>query len=324
MPWCCGDWNIAHTENDIKNWKGNIKKSGFLPQRAAVAHRSARRRDGWTWSGGCIPTWPVRTRGGRGGAGHSTTTPAGASTTSWPRPGLAARASAARVERAAAYALRWSDHAPVTVEYALTPVRLCGRGWRSIRSKSSVPPVLDGGRERRPGHAAEVAVGHGKSPTAARPRRRRRVVRKAHPARRRRPSRGRRSRRSGSPSPSRRGTPRRAPNSGSANGASAVPSAANASEHVVRRLASRRRRGSALHRVDARSRARQTSGSAPRPLAAAANPRCWTVMWAKRSARFEPAQGVGRSQVGEPDGVDDVDRTSARRCGEGANVLRIQ
>jgi exodeoxyribonuclease III len=32
-------------------------------------------------------------------------------------PALAARATAARVERAAAYALRWSDHAPVTVEY---------------------------------------------------------------------------------------------------------------------------------------------------------------------------------------------------------------
>jgi exonuclease III len=32
-------------------------------------------------------------------------------------PGLAARASAARVERAAAYALRWSDHARMTVEY---------------------------------------------------------------------------------------------------------------------------------------------------------------------------------------------------------------
>jgi exodeoxyribonuclease III len=27
----CGDWNIAHTENDIKNWKGNVNKSGFLP-----------------------------------------------------------------------------------------------------------------------------------------------------------------------------------------------------------------------------------------------------------------------------------------------------
>ena len=28
----CGDWNIAHTEADIKNWKGNLKKAGFLPQ----------------------------------------------------------------------------------------------------------------------------------------------------------------------------------------------------------------------------------------------------------------------------------------------------
>ena len=28
----CGDWNIAHTELDLKNWKGNIKNSGFLPE----------------------------------------------------------------------------------------------------------------------------------------------------------------------------------------------------------------------------------------------------------------------------------------------------
>ena len=27
----CGDWNVAHTENDIKNGRGNVKKSGFLP-----------------------------------------------------------------------------------------------------------------------------------------------------------------------------------------------------------------------------------------------------------------------------------------------------
>ncbi len=27
----CGDINIAHTERDIKNWKGNLKNSGFLP-----------------------------------------------------------------------------------------------------------------------------------------------------------------------------------------------------------------------------------------------------------------------------------------------------
>lgn len=27
----CGDWNIAHKEIDLKNWKGNLKNSGFLP-----------------------------------------------------------------------------------------------------------------------------------------------------------------------------------------------------------------------------------------------------------------------------------------------------
>lgn len=27
----CGDWNIAHTRQDIKNWRGNQKNSGFLP-----------------------------------------------------------------------------------------------------------------------------------------------------------------------------------------------------------------------------------------------------------------------------------------------------
>lgn len=28
----CGDWNIAHKEIDLKNWKGNLKNSGFLPE----------------------------------------------------------------------------------------------------------------------------------------------------------------------------------------------------------------------------------------------------------------------------------------------------
>ena len=28
----CGDWNIAHNKIDIKNWKGNQKNSGFLPE----------------------------------------------------------------------------------------------------------------------------------------------------------------------------------------------------------------------------------------------------------------------------------------------------
>ena len=28
----CGDWNIAHKKVDIKNWRGNQKNSGFLPE----------------------------------------------------------------------------------------------------------------------------------------------------------------------------------------------------------------------------------------------------------------------------------------------------
>ncbi len=31
----CGDWNIAHTEADIRNWRGNQKNSGFLPEERA-------------------------------------------------------------------------------------------------------------------------------------------------------------------------------------------------------------------------------------------------------------------------------------------------
>ena len=31
----CGDWNIAHREADLKNWKANQKKAGFLPEERA-------------------------------------------------------------------------------------------------------------------------------------------------------------------------------------------------------------------------------------------------------------------------------------------------
>lgn len=112
----CGDWNIAHTENDIKNWKGNVKKSGFLPAErqwlselletgwADVVRELHPDRPGpyawWSWRGRAFDNdagWRID---------YQLATPE-----------LAARAVAARVERAAAYALRWSDHAPVTVEY---------------------------------------------------------------------------------------------------------------------------------------------------------------------------------------------------------------
>ncbi|MBD2859216.1 exodeoxyribonuclease III [Spongiibacter sp. KMU-158] len=31
----CADWNICHKEIDLKNWKGNMKNSGFLPHERA-------------------------------------------------------------------------------------------------------------------------------------------------------------------------------------------------------------------------------------------------------------------------------------------------
>jgi exodeoxyribonuclease-3 len=113
----CGDWNIAHTENDIKNWKGNLKKSGFLPsERQWLTERLAA---GWVDvvrvlhpdRPGPYSWWSWRGRAFDNDAGwridYQLATTA-----------LAARALAARVERAAAYALRWSDHAPVTVDYS--------------------------------------------------------------------------------------------------------------------------------------------------------------------------------------------------------------
>ncbi|MGE0221056.1 exodeoxyribonuclease III [Mycolicibacterium sp.] len=112
----CGDWNIAHTENDIKNWRGNVKKAGFLPQERQwltellatgwvdVVRRAHPDTAGpyawWSWRGKAFDNdagWRIDY--------HLAT------------PGLADRVAGVITERPAAYALRWSDHCPVTVDY---------------------------------------------------------------------------------------------------------------------------------------------------------------------------------------------------------------
>jgi exodeoxyribonuclease III len=112
----CGDWNIAHTEADIKAWKNNVKKSGFLPsERAWLGELIG---TGWVdvmrelhpGVAGPYSWWSWRGRAFDNDAGWRIDYQLASR-------GLAARAASGRVEKADAYALRWSDHAPVTVEY---------------------------------------------------------------------------------------------------------------------------------------------------------------------------------------------------------------
>jgi len=129
-----GDLNVGHRELDIRNWKGNVKKAGFLPRERGyfdrflgadgtavtgvdgsvgpglgwvdVGRRAAGEVDGpYTW-------WSMRGRAFDNDSGwridyHLAT------------PELAARASDYRVVRAPSWDTRWSDHSPVVVDYAL-------------------------------------------------------------------------------------------------------------------------------------------------------------------------------------------------------------
>ena len=98
------------------DWTDNVKKSGFLPsERQWLTELMA---TGWVDIvrklhpdvAGSYSWWSWRGRAFDNDAGWRIDYQLATH-------GLAARADAPRVERASAYALRWSDHAPVTVEY---------------------------------------------------------------------------------------------------------------------------------------------------------------------------------------------------------------
>lgn len=110
----CGDWNIAHREIDLKNWKSNQKNSGFLPEERAWmtqvinelvwvdVHRTL-----YPEAGGEAYTW------------WSNRGQAWAKNVGWridyqlATPTLAACAVSASVYKDE----RFSDHAPLLVEY---------------------------------------------------------------------------------------------------------------------------------------------------------------------------------------------------------------
>jgi exodeoxyribonuclease-3 len=113
----CGDFNVAHRENDIKNWKGNRGRAGFLEQeRDYLDHWFGAL--GWTDLGrhlagdgpGPYTWWSWRGRGFDTDGG-------------WridyvlSTPGLTARANSALVGKANTYAERWSDHAPLIINF---------------------------------------------------------------------------------------------------------------------------------------------------------------------------------------------------------------
>jgi exodeoxyribonuclease-3 len=108
----CGDWNIAHRQIDLKNWRGNQKNSGFLPEerewmdtlfgemKFVDAFRKVNPNpDQYTW-------WSNRGRAWEKNVGwridYQVLT-----------PGLADKVLAASIYKDR----RFSDHAPLTLDY---------------------------------------------------------------------------------------------------------------------------------------------------------------------------------------------------------------
>ena len=108
----CGDWNIAHKEIDLKNWRGNKKNSGFLPEERAwltalfdevgfadVFRLVHPELEAYTWWSNRGQAW-AKNVGWRIDYQIATS-------------GIAARAEAASIYKVQ----RFSDHAPLSIDY---------------------------------------------------------------------------------------------------------------------------------------------------------------------------------------------------------------
>ncbi|PPG52342.1 MULTISPECIES: exodeoxyribonuclease III [unclassified Rathayibacter] len=125
-----GDLNVGHRTLDIKNWKGNVKKAGFLPEERAYFDRFVGAEGDPDYNAGAGLGWVDL---GRRFAGEvpgpytwwSQRGQAFDTDTGWrldyqlATPALADLARSYEVDRAASYDTRWSDHSPVVVDYEL-------------------------------------------------------------------------------------------------------------------------------------------------------------------------------------------------------------
>ena len=152
-----GDLNVAHREDDLKNWKGNLKRAGFLPAGARLVRPLVRVR-----RLGGHPPRAARARargptpGGRGGGRRSTTTPAGASTTS-SRPGPSPsapsrpRSAAPRPTTSGGATTPRSRSTTTSAPEALTATAHSTLTYcpRTAHSPAASPSLLTGRRPRR-------------------------------------------------------------------------------------------------------------------------------------------------------------------------------
>jgi exodeoxyribonuclease-3 len=108
----CGDWNIAHKEIDLKNWRANQKNSGFLPEERAwltkifdkikfvdIFRQINQEPDQYTW-------WSNRGRAWDKNVGWRIDYQIGT-------PGISGKATEALIYKSE----RFSDHSPLIIDY---------------------------------------------------------------------------------------------------------------------------------------------------------------------------------------------------------------
>lgn len=110
----CGDWNIAHKEIDLKNWKANQKNSGFLPEERAWM-------DQLFTEASCVDAFRVINQEAEQYTWWSNRGQAWAKNVGWRldyqviSPCLQNKVKAVEIYRDE----KFSDHAPLIIDYAL-------------------------------------------------------------------------------------------------------------------------------------------------------------------------------------------------------------